>query len=39
VGGKDLNVKKGDFLYLKEGTLHHLQAVRKFKFSMVRIYK
>ena len=39
VGGKDLNVKKGDFLYLKEGTLHHLQAVTKFKFSMVRIYK
>jgi quercetin dioxygenase-like cupin family protein len=39
VGGKDLNVKKGDFLYLKEGTLHHLQAVSKFKFSMVRIYK
>ena len=39
VGGKDLNVKKGDFLYLKEGTLHHLQAVAKFKFSMVRIYK
>ena len=39
VGGKDLNVKKGDFLYLKEGTLHHLQAVSKFKFSMVRLYK
>ena len=39
VGGKDLNVKKGDFLYLKEGTLHHLQAVTRFKFSMVRIYK
>ena len=39
VGGKDLNVKKGDFLYLKEGTLHHLQAVTKLKFSMVRIYK
>ncbi len=39
VEGKDLNVKKGDFLYLKEGTLHHLQAVTKFKFSMVRIYK
>lgn len=39
VGGKDLNVKKGDFLYLKEGTIHHLQAVTKFKFSMVRIYK
>ena len=39
VGGKELNVKKGDFLYLKEGTLHHLQAVTKFKFSMVRIYK
>ena len=39
VGGKDLNVKKGDFLYLKENTLHHLQAVSKFKFSMVRLYK
>ena len=39
VGGKDLNVKKGDFLYLKDGTLHHLQAVSMFKFSMVRIYK
>lgn len=30
--------EEGDFLFMKKGTLHHLQAVTKFKFSMVRIY-
>ena len=38
VGGIDHPVRKGDFLFMKKGTLHHLQAVTKFKFSMVRIY-
>ena len=39
INGVDHPVKKGDFLYMNKGTLHHLQAVSKFKFSMVRLYK
>ena len=36
--GKDIKVKKGEFLFLRKGAMHHLQAVTPFKFSMVRIY-
>ena len=39
INGVDHPVTKGDFLYMNKGTLHHLQAVSKFKFSMVRLYK
>ncbi len=39
INGVDHPVKKGDFLYMNKGTLHHLQVVSKFKFSMVRLYK
>ncbi len=36
--GVDYTIRAGENFFLRKGTLHHVKALTKFKFSLVRFY-